>query len=441
MPERITIRRYEYETIAIGEDGFHATHFERLVQWNERNANRFFTVGHNRVYCTNHVGVVQIGSLVIEVLPKADRNAGINEQGRWQQALLTMLHVAHDLPLYEAQQASLRLRHTSLLDFFFGLYVREVQRLVHRGLVKQYHTVQGNLTALKGRLDFPRHLRHNLVHRERFGVVHQTYDTDHLLHSILGGALHIAQHTTQDGLLKGRMQDLAWAFERVADRPINAATFQRLRLGRKTNDYSRAVQLAKLIILNYSPDLQSGREPVLGILFEMERLWEKFMLRLLKRDCPEGSTVSGQETTDFWEDRSIRPDIVITSAAGERTIVDTKWKMPDEGKPAMSDLQQLFAYNVQFGCDHSVLLYPGDPGSVRGEYASAGDGWRSKELPHWCSMAYAMPFRENGQLNSDANFFADLFGIRHFAFGTEAHTQWAPPTSRNRGAVRGINPS
>ncbi|MBK7087260.1 MAG: hypothetical protein IPH53_22515 [Flavobacteriales bacterium] len=55
----------------------------------------------------------------------------------------------------------MRLRHTSLLDFFFGLYVREVQWLVHRGLVKQYHTMQGNLTALKGRLDFPRHLRHN----------------------------------------------------------------------------------------------------------------------------------------------------------------------------------------------------------------------------------------------------------------------------------------
>ena len=415
MPERITIRRYEYETIAIGEGGFGTPHFEQLVQWNERNANRFFTIGHNRVYCTNHVGVVQIGGLVIEVLPKADRNAGINEQGRWQQALLTMLHVAHDLPLYEAQQASLRLRHTSLLDFFLGLYVREVQQLVHRGLVKQYHTVQGNLTTLKGRLDFPRHLRHNLVHRERFAVVHQTYDTDHLLHSILGEALHIALRTTQDGLLKGRMQDLEWAFEPVKDRPINGATFQRLRLGRKTNDYSRAVQLAKLIILNYSPDLHHGREPVLGILFDMERLWEKFMLRLLKRHCPEGYIVTGQETTDFWEGRTIRPDIMITSPGGERAIVDTKWKMPDEGKPAMSDLQQLFAYNVQFGCDHSVLLYPGSLEAVRGVYASAGNGWRHSDLPHWCSMVYAMPFKEDGRLNSDRIGFADLFAIRHFA--------------------------
>lgn len=414
MPERITIRRYEYEPIAIGENGFGTTHFERLVRWNERNANRFFTVGHNRVYCTNHVGVVQIGSLVIEVLPKADRNAGVAQQGRWQQALLTMLHVAHDLPLYEAQQASLRLRHTSLLDFFFGLFVREVQRLVHRGLVKQYHTMQGNLTALKGRLDFPRHLRHNLVHRERFAVVHQTYDTDHLLHSILGEALHIAQLTTEDGLLKGRLQDLAWAFERVRDRPVNAGTFQRLRLGRKTNDYARAVQLAKLIILNYSPDIQSGQEPVLGILFDMERLWEKFMLRLLKRNSPEGYVVTGQETTDFWEDRSIRPDIVITSPGGERTIVDTKWKMPDEGKPAMADLQQLFAYNVQFGCDHSVLLFPGNLESVRGTYAYAGDGWRSNELPHWCSMAYAMPFEYDGRLISHTNVLADLFVVPHF---------------------------
>ena len=51
MPERITIRRYEYETIAIGEGGFGTPHFEQLVQWNERNANSFASV--SRLTCDN----------------------------------------------------------------------------------------------------------------------------------------------------------------------------------------------------------------------------------------------------------------------------------------------------------------------------------------------------------------------------------------------------
>ncbi|MBK7087259.1 MAG: hypothetical protein IPH53_22510 [Flavobacteriales bacterium] len=236
--------------------------------------------------------------------------------------------------------------------------------------------------------------------------------------------------------------------------------------------------MAKLIILKYSPDLQSGREPVLGILFEMERLWEKFMLRLLKRDCPEGSTVSGQETTDFWEDRSIRPDIVITSAAGERTIVDTKWKMPDEGKPAMSDLQQLFAYNVQFGCDHwrAALSWDQDPFGV--SMLQRRDGWRSGAsalVQHglcdaiqgkwsveqrcellcrslrdpafrvWYRSAYPMGSAHLPEPRSGSRDQSVLGGIKSNQQRTRPTNQptnpWAPPTSRNRerypGLIRG----
>jgi 5-methylcytosine-specific restriction enzyme subunit McrC len=43
-------------------------------------------------------------------------------------------------------------------------------------------------------------------------------------------------------------------------------TFERLAFGRNTERSRRAIQLARLIILNYSPDLHGGREHVIAIL-------------------------------------------------------------------------------------------------------------------------------------------------------------------------------
>jgi 5-methylcytosine-specific restriction enzyme subunit McrC len=205
---RKPIQRYEYETIAIGEEGFTEAHFNALRIWNERNGGNYFEERHRKLKCKQFVGVVQVGQVVIEILPKADRNT--DDKQRWRKALLTMLRKVHGLRLHTPDDADQALRHTHLMDLFLEAYVQEVRALVHLGLVKKYHARSGNQPALKGRLDFPRHLRLNLVHKERFAVVHQTYDTDHLLHSILNEALDIVQSTctnagitgSQDGTLR-----------------------------------------------------------------------------------------------------------------------------------------------------------------------------------------------------------------------------------------------
>ncbi len=398
MPEPIQL--FEHEAIAIGERGFTARHFDALVSWNERNGGRFLEVGHRKLRCRQYVGVVQVGDLVIEVLPKADRDAGEDDKPRWHGALLTMLRVAHGLRLHETDEGDLRMRRTSLMDLFLDRFVHEVRALVHAGLVKQYRSRRANLTALKGRLDFPDHLRLNLMHQERFAVVHQAYDADHLLHAILKRALDIVERTCTNAAIVGRAQDVNWAFDQVRERAINAPMFDRLRLGRRTAAYKPALQLARLIILDFSPDLRSGREPVLSILFDMERLWEKFMFRLLLKHCPTPWSVVPQDELPFWEKRGIRPDVVLNGPEGLRIIADTKWKVPDDDEPSMSDLQQMFAYNIRFVSERGSLLYPGEPRTRRGRYINADEGWFRNE--HDCTVQFIMPFDMGGNLDVTA---------------------------------------
>lgn len=390
MPE--PIQRYEYETIAIGEEGFTEAHFHALRGWNERHGGRYFEERHRKLKCRQYVGVVQVGRVVIEVLPKADR--ATDDKERWRRALLTMLRAVHGLRLHTPDEADQALRRTSLMDLFLEAYVQEVRALVHAGLVKKYRTRQGNQPALKGRLDFPHHLRLNLVHKERFAVVHQAYDPDHLLHSILKEALSIVQRTCTNAGITGRAQDVAWAFEPVSARRITAETFKRIRLDRKTAPYAAALQLARLIILQHNPDMRAGHEPVVSILFDMEKLWERFIHRLLVRHCPEGWSIGGQETLLFWEDQPLKPDLLFRQHGVVRLIGDAKWKLPDGDRPSQEDLRQMFAYNHRFVSERSVLLYPGAPRARHGYYTKHADGWPSAD--HGCEVRFVMPFNERG---------------------------------------------
>jgi 5-methylcytosine-specific restriction enzyme subunit McrC len=389
------IQRFERDLIEVGQDGFEMKHFEALTIWNQRHQNRFFEIEHRRLRCKHFVGVVQVGDVVIEILPKAGRDH--DNYGRWHAALLTMLRMVHGLRLHTTDEADLALRRTDLMDLFLDAFVHEVRSLVHAGLMKKYHPKHSNMHALKGRLDFPGHLRMNLVHKERFAVVHQAYDTDHLLHSILKEALSIVERTCLNPGIVGRAQDVNWAFEQVQHRPVHADSFSRLRLGRKTVAYGNALQLAKLIILNHNPDLCSGHEPVLSILFDMEKLWEKFIHRLLASRLPEGWELVDQDRKAFWEDREIKPDLLFTRSGGTCVLADTKWKLPKDDEPSLEDLRQMFAYNIRYVSERSLLIYPGKSRLVPGQYRNAKRCWH--QVSHGCEVRFVMPFDEKGRID------------------------------------------
>lgn len=399
MASRI-ITVFEHNRLKVGEiygEGvrFEEKHFNALVKYNEQHESRFFTVEHRKLKFNQYVGVIAVSGLTIEVLPKAD---GEEDEAKWQRALIDMLKVAHGLPLHEAGHARLALRRTSVLEYFLRLYVEEVQRLVHHGLAKRYRQRAGVCNALKGRLDLPRHIRGSIVHKERFHVIHQAYDTDHLLHSVLKKTLAVVEDVTRDPVTMGLAQDMQWAFEHVAHRPINAQTFERLILGRKTKGYTDALQLAKLILLNYAPDVKGGREHILSLLFDMNRLFEVVVLKLLQRAAREqvDILVTGQNSREFWNGKTIRPDITISQ--GDRIIqmIDTKWKLPKDDKPADADLKQMYAYNLQFGSASSMLLYPGDP--LKDQASIAYNSSSVHTHHHGCGMSFVHLFDERGNV-------------------------------------------
>ena len=181
---------FEHGTLAVGEQGFHASHFAALVRYNDRHGCAFFAVGHHRLHFGSYVGVIQVGNLAIEILPKLDNDPSA-DPAKWQRALLQMLRRSGLLAIESGPEADLHRRRSPLVDIYLDAFLSEVERLTHGGLVKRYRLTQGNLHKLKGRILFPQHIRHNALRQERMFTAHETYDRDNPFNRILKSALAI----------------------------------------------------------------------------------------------------------------------------------------------------------------------------------------------------------------------------------------------------------
>lgn len=366
MARNKTIRVFEYDEIKQGHtyDGvlFEERDLHAIQRFNDKNKHRYFTLTHKGVKFNSYVGVIQIGRVTIEVLPKADKQVNkysdSETKDAWKRILLQMLKKSGMINMVSLTHADLKLRNTSLLDLYINHFLNEVESILRRGLVKSYRHKSGNVNALKGRLLFNQQISRNLLHKERFFTEHQVYDYNHKVNQILDKALDVLEHLPNSSVYLDRILRLKMAFPELNDLHVNEATFSRLKLNRKTEHYSRAIQLAKLIILNYSPDIQGGKEDVLAILFDMNELWERYVFKMLQKEQSEHDfRVSYQNRKKFWNNKLIKPDIVV-EYKDETLVIDTKWKLVDTNKPSDADLKQMYAYNMYWESNRSMLLYP-----------------------------------------------------------------------------------
>ena len=128
------------------------------------------------------VGVIQIGGLTIEILPKADNS---NNKSLWRDVLLHMLKECRYLQVDNVSETNLKRRYNSILDVYFEIYLKELEYLIKRGFIKKYKRKQSNQSALKGKLIFSQNIQKNLVHKEKFFCEHQVYNKNHLIHQVL----------------------------------------------------------------------------------------------------------------------------------------------------------------------------------------------------------------------------------------------------------------
>lgn len=442
MGSKNIIRVSEFEKLYYDErNPFKKNHWEALCKFLEKETKseykraEFFRILNKGIQFTNYVGVIQAGNLTIEVLPKTDRGAvtASNEtidnlknsapeiyksKADWHNVLLGMLMECKKLKVNHVNKANLNFKSNSILEIYLELFLNEAEVLLHEGLTKKYKKVEGNQTALKGKLLFSKHISVNLTHQERFFVRYTEYNKDNLYNQILYKTILLIPNLTSNSYLIDKVGRMLLNFPELSNIKVTQETFNQIIFNRKTERYKEALLISKMLLLNYRPDLSGGNENVIAILFDMNKLWEDFVyIRLKKEESNFDMTVLPQQHQSFWttkilgRPKTIRPDIIIKTKNPIRTIViDTKWKVLDDLIPSDEDLRQMFVYNLYWGCNQAVLLYPSKESSNNhGDYIDFLD----KELyKNKCSVHTTSVLDTNNKLNINfgANILSEILG-------------------------------
>jgi 5-methylcytosine-specific restriction enzyme subunit McrC len=355
---KITV--YEHDRLTTDHASFKTRHLNALLKLNEYHNFDYFDPIPNGVKFKQYVGIIQVDGLSIEILPKSDKD---DSSADWKGLLLQMLKACGHLKASSVGAANVKRQHLNLLEVYFELYLTEIESLIHRGLVKKYRKNTGNVKALKGKLEFAGNIRYNLVHKERFYTTHQVYDRDHLLHQTLAYALEILEQFSKGSYLFDRCKRVLLNFPETSPLKVTKKQIEGIVLNRKTAPYNQALELARLIILNYSPDISTGREKMISLLFDMNRLWEEFILIQIRKELAGTSySVKGQDSQTFIGSNYLKPDVVIQHDEDSKKvyIIDTKWKRPTNQSSSISDLRQMYTYNRFWNAKKAMLLYPGE---------------------------------------------------------------------------------
>lgn len=358
---------------------FLPVYFRSLVQWNERQKQKYITSGYHSISFKNYVGVIQVKGLIIEILPKADKIA-TSDKSLWKEALLYMLSVFNNLNIYHSTPAFLKTRNVSLMDFFIRIFIEETFDILHKGLVKKYRHIEKNNTFIKGKIFFKENIKQNLLNKEKCFVRMSTYDYQNIYNGILKTAINILRATfLGNKSTNEQLQNLDIHFEEIKPVAPRTIDWDRITYNRKNSHYKKAVNISRLIIENCNPDIQAGKNDILAFLFDMNKLFETFIAKQCVKASKEETEllVVSQNSKSFWKRQTIRPDLFF-KCNNHNIIADTKWKLI-QTKPSSDDLKQMYVYNIYWQSCISFLIYPSQSSSEENKIIN---NFASTELLH-----------------------------------------------------------
>ena len=346
------------------------------------------------VKAKSYVGVVQIGDLQIEILPKIDNQSITGQEGaefnqqNTRQNFLYMLSMACKLPLHERDLASQKIRSLPLWEALIRIFAGRLLVELRRGQQHAYMYREENLTCVRGRILIQHQLTRNPAQRHKIHVGFDEFSNDTPLNRILkAGCVRLLAMTnlveTQQ-LLREGLLELADVGEQV----VAPHDFDAVRFDRGSERFRELLEFCRLVFLGATPSPEVGSKTIFSLLFPMEKLFEEFVGGCLKKFAADlgfrrADLHLQSEANRRWLLRDLKnrgkfrlkPDVLINDNAGSpRLILDTKWKRPlsddadTKNGVQQGDMYQLYAYATRYKCRDNILLFPSVAGVTPKSY-------------------------------------------------------------------------
>ncbi len=317
------------------------------------------------IQAKNYVGLIQMKSgFQIQILPKIS----YNEVEDTKKTFLKMLRSMKDFPSKVFNDANLKMDKMNLYEIFINMYIQEVRELIKKGLRSSYLQVEDNLNYYKGKLIVQEHIKRNQIHRERFYVGYDEFGLNRPENRLIKSTLLKLQKISISATNTKEIRQLLSSFEMVEPSTNYAKDFSCVVIDRNTKDYEMLKNWSKVFLMNQSFTTFSGNTTARALLFPMEKVFEAYVTRNLKRVLADLAwEVSAQDRGYYLFDEpkkfALRPDIVITRDDGSKIVLDAKWKsltnnLRQNYGISQADMYQMYTYSKKYETREIWLLYP-----------------------------------------------------------------------------------
>ena len=377
MGETLTL--LEHEAIPVvrsrrnGQKELEQKHADALEKLERKLPSKAWSWRNREVKFSHYCGVVSLGDVSIEILPKI-YGAEV-EVGSSRDALIRMLASARRLKLHKAGSAQTALQKHSLLDIFILHFCAQLHDQLRQGAIRKYVKREKNLNVLRGRLLTERQFKFNLARRERLFCRYDELSEDNLYNQTLKFVLEVLMRTAKGNRAVQEVSGLFMRFDPISDRRINVRGLDSLNFDRLTERYESIFQWCRCFLEGYYPDILGKGKSCLSILFDMNWLFEAYVGTQLRRDARSKHLRIREQgpqryfATRRYSDMShkpvfwMKPDIsLMDKEENILCIADAKWKILDEGEKDLgitqADMYQMGSYASVYGVKSLALIYP-----------------------------------------------------------------------------------
>ncbi|MDG1672844.1 MAG: McrC family protein [Flavobacteriaceae bacterium] len=354
----------------------------------ERMFSIFFKGKKPQIKTKNYVGVIETSKgLTLEILPKiffnySDEDYNI-ELHNTKKVFLKMLSKLKNSPFLNISSAHLKTSSSfPLLEVFIENYINEIKMIIRSGLKSQYAQKQENLNFIKGKIVNSLNFKYNHSNKARFYCEFDEFSENMVYNQLIKSTLLKLNRISKSHYNRSNILQLLHHFDPVNESSDFISDFKKVSgSNRLFLNYTQAIALSEVFLMNKSFTNFSGNSKNIAILFPMERIFEDYVGHLMKTYA-DGYEIKSQDKSYYLvsnhKDKSkfrLKPDFIATNKENHKQIIfDTKWKLLDENLErknyniSQSDMYQLYAYGKKYALNNSysnepklVLLYPSNP--------------------------------------------------------------------------------